>query len=342
MLRRVEMMQVIALGSDKRMREQKGKLTMRRRDFHLVLGSVALSFLARKIYATGAVGSDRGPLFWMITRAKARVFLLGFGDAKDKAWFTPLIQRAFELSSQLWLEVGDSPAPPTQDATTQQANANLRNQLEHESGRTFFDVLQPAVRSRLPTYMQTLGVSKESLETLRPWRAYYVINSAFWAHRQVPYQEVPVDEVLFDSATSQGKSFGYEMPTKLDFARFMAAMPDAAQSEYIGWLLDYIDDQQSGANDHPFEWYAGYPNVNTHNLDRMRVKYPELYKVMQMERNAWWARKINDLLSTSGTYFIAIGQLHVLGPDGIPRQLQRLKGIAPFDLHENPPPELLG
>jgi uncharacterized protein YbaP (TraB family) len=315
---------------------------MRRRDFNLAMGSVALGSLARRIYATDAPGSDRGPLFWMITRAKARVFLLGFGDAKDKAWFTPMIQRAFELSSQLWLEVGPAAAPQTEDAATRQANANLRTQLEHESGRTFFDTLQPAVRSRLPTYLETLGVKKESLETLRPWRAYYVINSAFWVRTQLPYQEVYVDEVLFNLATSQGKSFGYETPTKLDFARFMATMPDAAQSEYIGWLLDYIDDQRSGANDHPFEWYAGYPNVNTRNLDRMRVKYPELYQVMQMRRNAWWARKINELLSTSGTYFIAIGQLHVLGPDGIPRQLQRLKGRARFDLQENPPPELLG
>jgi uncharacterized protein YbaP (TraB family) len=179
---------------------------MRRRDFNLALGSVALSSLGRKTCATGAVGSERGPLFWMITRAKARVFLLGFADAQDNGWFTPLIQRAFELSSQLWLEVGDAPAPQTQDAATQQANANLRNQLEHESGRTFFDALQPAVRSRLPTYMKTLGINKESLETLRPWRAYYVINSAFWAHRQLPYQEVYVDKVLFDSATYQGRA----------------------------------------------------------------------------------------------------------------------------------------
>jgi hypothetical protein len=34
--------------------------------------------------------------------------------------------------------------------------------------------------------------------------------------------------------------------------------------------------------------------------------------------------------------------LHVLGPDGIPRQLQRLKLLAPSDLHESPGVEMLG
>jgi uncharacterized protein YbaP (TraB family) len=132
----------------------------------------------------------------MTTRAKARMFLFGFTYARDNAWFTPLIQRAFELSSQLWLDVGDASAPPTEDPATQQVGTNLRNGIEHESVRSLFDVLQPAVRSRLPSYMQALGVSKESLQALRPWRAYYVINSAFWAHRQLPYQEVYVDKIL--------------------------------------------------------------------------------------------------------------------------------------------------
>jgi len=58
----------------------------------------------------------------------------------------------------------------------------------------------------------------------------------------------------------------------------------------------------------------------------MRTKTPALYQVMQPRRNLWWARKIDELLATRGTYFIAVGQLHVLGPDGIPRQLEK-RGI---------------
>ena len=34
--------------------------------------------------------------------------------------------------------------------------------------------------------------------------------------------------------------------------------------------------------------------------------------------------------------------LHVLGPDGIPHQLQRLKPGAPLELYENPRLDLLG
>jgi|SRR5580698_5923923 uncharacterized protein YbaP (TraB family) len=306
---------------------------MLRRHFNLTLGSLALGSLALRSYATGA-DAQKGATFWLITRGKGRIFLLGFGEAKDKAWYSPLIQRALQESADLWLEVG--PEVETQDVAVKQANAKERKRLEHESGRTFFDALQPEVRARIPQYLDSLGVKRESIETLAPWRAYYVINSAFWSHTKVLYEQVFPDKVLFDDAVAQGKGVYYEMPTKMDFVRFSAAMPDAAQSEYISWLLDFIDDQRSGVNHDQFAWYAGKPAESMRNLDRMRAKYPDLYKIMQPQRNGWWAQKIAGLLAGGGTHFIGIGMLHVLGPDGIPSQLLRRGVVTPAELKENP------
>ena len=59
-------------------------------------------------------------------------------------------------------------------------------------------------------------------------------------------------------------------------------------------------------------------------VEYVRTKTPELYQMMQPQRNVWWARKVYDLLASGGTHFVAIGQLHVLGSDGVPRQLERL------------------
>jgi uncharacterized protein YbaP (TraB family) len=43
-----------------------------------------------------------------------------------------------------------------------------------------------------------------------------------------------------------------------------------------------------------------------------------------VQRNAWWAQTIDRLLKGGGTHFLGIGQMHMLGPDGILRQLQRI------------------
>jgi uncharacterized protein YbaP (TraB family) len=68
----------------------------------------------------------------------------------------------------------------------------------------------------------------------------------------------------------------------------------------------------------------------------MRKDLPELYRAMQIQRTLWWANKIDELLSTPKTSFVAVGQMHVLGPDGIPSQLLRRNIVRSHDLLENP------
>ncbi|MEO8452563.1 MAG: TraB/GumN family protein, partial [Gemmatimonadota bacterium] len=170
---------------------------------------------------------------------------------------------------------------------------------------------------------------KDSIQPLRPWRAYYSIVRSFWSKRPVTHNQVDVDAVLGSMARVAGKRVGYEFPSGA-FTTFMALMSDKAQSQYIEWLLDFLDDYKKGRNEptESFSWIDGDPGDGpTRSLDRMRTKMPDLYQVMQPQRNGWWARKVFELLGTKGTHFVAIGQLHVLGPDGLPRLLERL-GVA--------------
>ena len=62
--------------------------------------------------------SPRGPLWWMVKRGNARVFLLGFaeGRANDESGFTPPIRKAFGDSTELWLEVAPAEKKTADDA----------------------------------------------------------------------------------------------------------------------------------------------------------------------------------------------------------------------------------
>lgn len=171
-----------------------------------------------------------------------------------------------------------------------------------------------------------LGIKRETVETLRPWRAYNVFVSAYYSKNSLPYASVAPDEFLEKRAVAEHKTIHYEMPSRLSFAEFMSSMSDKAQNEYFEWLLDFWDDSKKGLNDEKesLGWIHGNFTSAKRSLNRMRTKMPELYAVMQVQRNAWWARKVVELLKLGGTYFIAVGDLHVMGPDGIPAQLRRL------------------
>ena len=291
----------------------------------LRLGLIAFPF-------SGALAQEPSPTsheprLFVARNGDARVYIFGFGEAKDTSWLTPAIRHAFDQSSTLWLETAGPATPGTQTPAERQAAAERMTRLAHESGRTFFDVLEPSVRRRTSAWLTELGIKKDSVETLRPWRAFGVIVSAFFSSRHMSYAPVDVDAVLLEMAQAAGKRIDYEMPTREAFATFMAAMPDRVQSQYIDWLLDFLDEYKKGLNDstETFSWIAGNPGLSPmRSLDRMRTRTPELYQIMQPQRNIWWARKVYDLLATGGIHFIAIGQLHVLGADGVPRQLERL------------------
>lgn len=271
-----------------------------------------------------------GPSFWMVRRGEARVFILGFGEARDTSWLTPTIREAFEASSEVWLETGRS-SEPDLDPSAKRAAAERMEKLGRESGRTLFDALEPSARKRTSAYLAELGIAPDSVKTLRPWRVYYSIASGFWRSQRLGYEPVSVEAVIETMAARSGKSLGYEFPTREAFVTFMAGMSDQAQNQYLEWQFDFFDDYKKGLYDQDelFGWIQG-ERLPFRSLDLMRSK-ADLYRVMQPERNLWWARKIDELLKTPGTYFVAVGLLHVIGPDGIPRQLERLgMSIAPL------------
>jgi uncharacterized protein YbaP (TraB family) len=294
---------------------------MLRRELFVGLAGLGLSGCAAGLRQSSEL---RGPPLWLAAGGRGRVYILGFADAKDHSWFTPTVQRAFEESSELWLE--NAPiAPSAQRIESEQKAAELEA-LGYESGRTFFEALEPHVRQRTIAFLAEVDLRPESIEKFRPWRAYYVLNAAYWSKKKLTYEPVPVDAVLREFATKAQKTIRYEMPTREHFIRFMAAMSDRAQSQYIEWLLDYIEDDRSGLNERDsFSWISGVHGSSAlRSLDRMRSKAPDLYAVMQPRRNEWWARQIEVLLATDKTCFIGVGQLHVMGADRIPSQLKRM------------------
>jgi uncharacterized protein YbaP (TraB family) len=67
-------------------------------------------------------------------------------------------------------------------------------------------------------------------------------------------------------------------------------------------------------------------------IDRMRTRLPDLYRIMDGERNRWWTRQVGELLSRGGSYFVAIGQDHFADSRGIPTLLREQGIVAAPDL----------
>jgi uncharacterized protein len=296
-----------------------------RRD--LLLGAAASAAAMALAGCAGrppSVTARRGPRLWRVARGAGEVVLFGFGDARDQSWLSPALQSAQASAQELWLETAgqDAQPPPSADSF---ARINLASNLE---GLTLFDVIEPQLVTPLRARLAELGISENAVLSQKPWRVFYAINGAWWQAHPPAVPATPVDAELERRAREKAMPIHYEFPTFVEFAEFMGGMSHAAQSQYVAWLLATQDDRAAGRVGNPYAWITGEEPQAA--LARM-ARFPELFAVMQGQRNRWWADRIGQLLDGGRKALVAVGQLHVAGQTGIPALLRaRGESVSAF------------
>lgn len=307
-------------GSRKSMQRDFQKTS--RREFIVLAGLASLSVRLRAQISPHE-SRFHGPILWLVQQGGAKVYIFGFAEAQDRSWLTPKIQRAFDESQEIWFETPSANVGITESERKKQREEDDRliQELGHDDTKTLFDILGPQLGDRTLKMANELGVPRDQIEHLRPWLAYYVINSAFVRTVHLEVSEYP-DKVLGNLAAAEKKIIRTEYATPADTTRWFASLSDEAQREHMEDLLDFIDDQKAGRNRAEYTWITGHEDLRT--LDRMREKRPAMYEAFQVARNKQWADRVAGFLSTDKTYFVAIGRNHTVGPDSIPHCLERI------------------
>jgi len=260
------------------------------------------------------------PRLWWVQHNDAKVWIFGCGDSKDESWFTPYVEHAFRESSDIWLET-PQPDPRDMMSAAQKAEIDRKEQeLTHDDQHSVFDKMGPELKVRVLTVANKYEVRREDLEHTRLWYRYFVINRGFWTYRaktgRGAISEAP-DRVLGREARQARKPIYSEFPTEDALTHFFADMTDLQQHQRLSFLLDYFDDEEAGLHKDENDWSIAGRSPSTRNIDRMRMSYPELYQVEHVQRNNWWADKVIERLRGGGTYFVAHGLNHLLGPDSV-------------------------
>ena len=297
----------------------------------LMLTSIKYIFLIAAGFASTqdtlmAARDDAEPVLWHLERDGAKVYILGFSEAKDLSWLTATVKHAFQESREIWFETphDDPSAPPPSKAP---ARSRPPDVTEHN----LFEVLSPALSARILSAAQKYGVSRERLKHASPWQAYFILNGGYFAHQGAGMADVESfpDVVLARMARDEKKTIHSEFATDEDAQAHFVNMPLEEASERLEFLLDFLDDDQAGRLSDRYDWISG--NTTTRAIDKMRAKWPALYKDEQVDRNGAWAKRIAQFLFDGGTYFVIIGLQHTLGPDSLPNKLRAL-GLQPQKL----------
>jgi uncharacterized protein YbaP (TraB family) len=104
-------------------------------------------------------------------------------------------------------------------------------------------------------------------------------------------------------------------------------LADLTPDEEIGYLRQALADAEGGAallETMERDWLAGDDQALTKlAVGRLRERSPLFYRRFDVDRNTRWAPQVEAMLKTPGVRFIAVGVVHLLGPDGVPALLRK-------------------
>jgi len=256
------------------------------------------------------------PALWKVRGPHATVYLFGTVHTlrADTVWRSPKIDTAFGASKTLYEELSNT--------GEQSALQPLVAKYGLDPGHPLSGKLGEAGKAKLVAVAAKLGAPVEQLDALRPWMAAVGLSTLSVAKAGYDPNSA-VDLKLKAAATEQGKSVaGFE--TMEQQIRGLADLPEPVQVQFLLSTLDEAD-RGSGLLDQVVAaWTAGdLDRLQLLTTDAVKLKYPEFYQRLFVERNRGFATQVEGLLKGEGVYFVAIGAGHLVGPDSVQADLAK-------------------
>lgn len=258
------------------------------------------------------------PALWVARSATATVYLFGTVHVLPDGtkWRYPALDRALAASGTLYVEEDDDD-PVGMQVLVLQYGMDAQHSLSAQ--------LDDADRERLAAAADAIGLpgGATAVDAMKPWLAALTITAAPIVKAGYDPKS-GADKQLERQFKSAGKSVdGFE--TAEQQIRYFANLPSSLQ---LDLLRNVLDDYAKG----PTEiraliraWQTGDVDAIARNVNgSMRKHYPDLYKVLLVDRNEHFARAIGTLLKRRGTIFVAVGAGHLAGSDSVQAQLAKL------------------
>ena len=254
---------------------------------------------------------------WEVAGEKNSVYLLGsihLLRAEDYPLPT-VLDTAYADADVLFMEVDMDDLDPF--AT--QAAFTTYGVLQDDT--TLRDLMGVELYEQALTAAQDIDIPLDMLRKTEPWYAAMTIE-IMMLNRIGFDPTLGIEMYMMSKAQGDGKRIdGFE--TAEEQIQFLDGMSIQAQrdllistlteSAKLGELMDELIDA----------WRHGdIADLESGMLDDLR-KHEELNKALVTDRNRRWVDRIETLLDDDEDYLIVVGALHLIGPDGVPNQLEQ-------------------
>jgi uncharacterized protein YbaP (TraB family) len=265
----------------------------------------------------GAAQADGKHFLWRISKGGSVMYLAGSVHVlRPQDYPLPdAMESLFRSSAGLVEEIDLTHFDP------ESAQLQMMKLGAYPPGQSLKTALPPETYRRVTALAEKQKVDMDMLEPMRPWLASIVL----------------LDNQLvqegFDSASGVDIHFadeaeGLHKPViGLELASYqlglLAKLPEKAQEDM---LVQSLDDAASFSQDMQTllaAWHDGDTSALEKELHQEFGPYPEIYASVVVQRNQNWMPRLESLAQSGKQYFVVVGALHLVGPDGLLARFQK-------------------
>lgn len=246
------------------------------------------------------------PPLWVVQRDGATVYLYGVRPIMGaEPWLTAMVRDAVANSAVFWREtprIEDVAFDPLVAQRGLSREVPLRDRLDDETNR------------RIDAVATGAGLDPRTLDVFRPWLAVQVLRHAVCD----PIHSGPtMDDVLTDVAAAAGATINYEFADAEHITRLFSELPPDVEIDLLRMELDELEPGADAMRDRFRRAIAGDLSFEEAGAHRVSEAYPEMYERLLVQRNRAWIPRIENALASGMTTFIAVGTMHVVGPNNV-------------------------
>jgi len=259
------------------------------------------------------------PLLWKVSDGDNSVYLLGSFHALKPADY-PLaasVDAAFADAEALAFEM--SP----EEMNSPQLGAKLVGAARLAEGQTLKSSIPAAEWLRLEAYASKRGFPLANFQGIEPWFVSMVISLQEMAANGYD-PKIGLDQHLMGLAARAGKrTSGLESAD--DQIAALDSMTPIEQQQTLSETLDEAHDPKGKIDELHDVWRRGdATGLEKTMVAELQLKYPKLYKRINVDRNQAWLPKVRAMLDNekSDDTMVVVGSLHLVGADGLVSQLK--------------------
>lgn len=256
------------------------------------------------------------PALWEVSDPDTTIYLFGTIHLlpQDLKWRTPAFDEAVAKAQQLVVEtIVDQQNPHSVLAA--EASLGFKRGLPPIAQR-----VPPAKVVDLRKAIAKSGAPEKVFDQMKTWLAAISLMSIQFQEMGLKGKDGP-EEILRQQFLAAHKPIG-ELETNVEQFSYFDRMSEKAQRELLVGALDPQGEADKEFGGMLTSWSKGDVNAIAVTFNHELSQSPEIKQILLQQRNANWAKWIEQRLTQPGTILVAVGAGHLAGKDSVLEKLR--------------------